>query len=70
MFVFIKKRIDAIHKAEEAKCDLAILDDGFQDYSLKKDLNILCFNEKQLTGNGMTILFWTIKRKYKLNKKS
>ncbi len=50
-----KKRIDAIHKAEEAKCDLAILDDGFQDYSLKKDLNILCFNEKQLTGNGMTI---------------
>ena len=35
--------------------DVVILDDGFQDYTIKKDLNILCFNEKQLTGNGLTI---------------
>lgn len=35
--------------------DTIILDDGFQDYSIKKNLNILCFNEKQLIGNGYTI---------------
>ncbi len=34
---------------------MAILDDGFQDYSIKKDLNILCFNSNQLIGNGMTL---------------
>ncbi len=50
-----RKRSDAIHQAMAAKCDLAILDDGFQDFSIKKDLNILCFNSKQLIGNGMTI---------------
>ena len=32
-----------------------ILDDGFQDYSIKKDLNILCFNSKQMIGNEMTL---------------
>ena len=34
---------------------MAILDDGFQDYSIKKNLNILCFNSNQLIGNGMTL---------------
>ena len=29
-----------------------ILDDGFQDYKIKKNLNITCFNQKQLIGNG------------------
>ena len=32
--------------------DVAILDDGFQDYKIKKDLNIICFNSNQLIGNG------------------
>ena len=31
------------------------MDDGFQDSSIKKDLNILCFNSNQLIGNGMTL---------------
>ena len=35
--------------------DLVLMDDGFQDYSIKKDLNILCFNENQLIGNGLVI---------------
>ena len=39
-------------KAAEENYDLAILDDGFQDYSIRKDLNILCFNNEQLIGNG------------------
>ena len=50
-----KKRINAIRTAESKDHDIVILDDGFQDYSIKKDLNILCFNGKQLAGNEMTI---------------
>ena len=49
------KRIDALKNAIKNKIDVAILDDGFQDFSLKKDLSIICFNEKQWIGNGFTI---------------
>ena len=35
------------------KFDTIILDDGFQDAKIKKHLNIICFNEKQLVGNGL-----------------
>ena len=48
-------RSEAINKAEKKNYDIAILDDGFQDYSIKKDMNILCFNSNQLIGNGMTL---------------
>jgi tetraacyldisaccharide 4'-kinase len=50
-----KKRIDGIIEAEESNYDIAILDDGLQDYKIKKDLNIVCFNEKQLIGNGLVM---------------
>ncbi len=54
--LFVKKnRYKAIINAEEKKYNVAILDDGFQDFSIKKDLNILCFNSKQLIGNEMTL---------------
>lgn len=46
-------RSAAIKEAEENNYDAVILDDGFQDYSIKKDLNILCFNSNQLIGNGL-----------------
>ena len=49
------KRIDALNNAIKNKVEVAILDDGFQDFSLKKDLSIICFNEKQWIGNGFTI---------------
>ena len=48
-----KKRISAINKAIDLGSDSIILDDGFQDLSIKKDLSILCFNENQLIGNGL-----------------
>ena len=48
-------RKDAISKAIKKKSDIIILDDGFQDHSIKKNLNILCFNSNQLAGNGFTI---------------
>ena len=48
-------RINSIEKAVVEKLDCLILDDGLQDTSIKKNLNIVCFNEEQLVGNGMTL---------------
>jgi len=48
-------RVLSIKKAERDKYECVILDDGFQDSSVNKDLNIICFNEKQLAGNEMTL---------------
>ena len=50
-----KKRVEAIKNAIQNKINVAILDDGFQDFSIKKDLSILCFNKKQWIGNGFVI---------------
>jgi len=50
-----KKRVDAINDAIKNNANVAILDDGFQDRSIKKDLSIICFNEKQWIGNGMKL---------------
>ena len=41
--------------AVKKKFNVLILDDGLQDNSIYKDLNIACFNNNQLIGNGMTI---------------
>ena len=49
------KRAAAINRAIENKATVAILDDGFQDFSIKKDLSIICFNENQWIGNGLTL---------------
>jgi len=49
------KRVDAIKSAIQNKADIAILDDGFQDFSINKNLSVVCFNEKQWIGNGMII---------------
>ncbi len=49
------KRINAINDAIQSKADVAILDDGFQDFSINKNLSIVCFNEKQWIGNGLII---------------
>ena len=35
--------------------NIAILDDGFQDNTIFKNLSILCFNESQMLGNGLVI---------------
>ena len=50
-----KKRVEAVKEATKNKANIAILDDGFQDFSINKDLSIVCFNEKQWLGNGLTI---------------
>ena len=50
-----KKRIEAIKEAVRNNTNVAILDDGFQDFSIYKNLSIVCFNNKQWIGNGLTI---------------
>jgi tetraacyldisaccharide 4'-kinase len=48
-----KNRTDGILDAENKGFDIIILDDGFQDYHIKKDMSVLCFNKNQLIGNGL-----------------
>jgi len=50
-----KKRIPAIKDAIKNGANVVILDDGFQDFSINKNLSIVCFNKKQWVGNGLTI---------------
>ena len=49
------KRKDIISLSITNKHDVAILDDGFQDFSISPDFSILCFNSKQMLGNGLVI---------------
>ena len=53
--ILSKNRIKGIIKAEEKSFDTVIMDDGFQDYSIKKNFNIICFNQNQRVGNGFVI---------------
>ena len=50
-----KNRSDGIIEAEKNGYNTVILDDGLQDYSIKKDLKIVCFHQNQLIGNGLVI---------------
>ena len=50
-----KSRKEAIQQAIREGCDLVILDDGFQDVGIKKDLSILCFSSAQGIGNGFVL---------------
>ena len=48
-------RIEAINLAENEGFEVAILDDGLQDNSIKHDLKFVCFNNINWIGNGFTI---------------
>jgi len=50
-----KKRSWALSEAENENYQVAILDDGLQDYSIKHNVNLVCFNNLNWIGNGMTI---------------
>ena len=49
------ERIKAIQDANNEKYEIAILDDGLQDKSIDCDIKIVCFNNINWIGNGMTI---------------
>ena len=53
--LYRKKRENSIKKLINDNFSHAILDDGFQDNSIKKDLSIICFHDKQWIGNGRII---------------
>ena len=49
------KRLNALEEAQNENYDIAILDDGLQDRSIIYDKSIVCFNNLNWIGNGMTI---------------
>jgi tetraacyldisaccharide 4'-kinase len=53
--ILCQNRSDGIREAEKSGFDIVILDDGLQDYKIKKNLNVVCFNQNQLIGNGLVI---------------
>ena len=50
-----QRRIHAVKNAIKNNVNICVLDDGFQDFSIIKNLSIVCFNEKLWVGNGFTI---------------
>ena len=49
------KRITALNKAISKGFEIAIFDDGLQDSSIKYDMEIVCFNNLNWIGNGLTL---------------
>ena len=49
------KRITALNEAIAKGFEVAIFDDGLQDSSIKYDLEIVCFNNLNWIGNGLTL---------------
>ena len=60
-----KKRTLSISKAESKKNNVIIMDDGLQDVSVIKDLNIICFNSSDLIGNGFVLPAGPLREKLK-----
>ena len=49
------KRITALDVAISKGFEVAIFDDGLQDSSIKYDMEIVCFNNLNWVGNGLTL---------------
>jgi len=49
------KRIIALDEAISEDFEVAIFDDGLQDSSIKYDMEIVCFNNLNWIGNGLTL---------------
>ena len=54
-FFYKKDRASSILEAEQKRNNIIIMDDGLQDISIKKDLNIICFNSSDLVGNELLL---------------
>ncbi len=53
--IISKKRAEGISSALDKNFNIIILDDGYQDFSIEKNISIICFNSIQKIGNGLTI---------------
>ena len=49
------KRSEGINQAAEENFEYAVIDDGLQDYSINYDFKLVCFNNINWVGNGLTI---------------
>ena len=50
-----KNRVEAIENLIAKNHDVAILDDGFQDFSINKNFSLICFSSNQWIGNGFLL---------------
>ena len=50
-----KTRIKGLEALDNNNFNIAILDDGLQDFSFKKNIKIVCFNSNQKAGNGLVL---------------
>tara|TARA_S200000501_G_scaffold74892_1_gene66730 strand:- start:22 stop:966 length:945 start_codon:yes stop_codon:yes gene_type:complete len=50
-----EKRLLALEDAISENFEIAIFDDGLQDYTIAYDLNLVCFNKMNWIGNGLMI---------------
>ena len=64
---FDKDREKSLKDAISKKFELAIFDDGLQDFKLKYDLRIVCFSSLLLAGNQMRLPSGPLREK--LNKR-
>ena len=53
--ILSKNRAASLRKIEKSNFDTVIMDDGLQEYKIKKNISIACFNSNQLIGNGLVI---------------
>lgn len=53
--ILCNNRIEGINDAYNYNFKTVILDDGMQDYKIKRDLNIVCFHQNQQIGNGFVL---------------
>ena len=68
--ILCKSRISGVNEAEKKKFDSVILDDGYQDDNIKKSLNIICFNQNQLIGNGLVLPAGPLRERFNSLKKA
>jgi len=50
-----KNRVEAIENLITKNHDVAILDDGFQDFSINKNFSLICFSSNQWIGSGFLL---------------
>ena len=63
------KRIHSLEKAIEENYEVAIFDDGLQDGSIDYDLSLICFNNLNFIGNGLTFPSGPLRENFKNIKK-
>ena len=61
----LKSRKKALNMAIKDNVDVAIFDDGLQDWSINYDLKFVCFNNKKWIGNGQLIPAGPLREKVK-----